>query len=566
MKTFNNLFLPKFFFTPSVLVLIFLWTTYIHFLDFTNNTRTEYLVRFVIVLIVFLVAIIFLAFAYLLFFKVDQKYQPYLLFISLLLVAAFRGYLLDILLNRFIDEFELRPAFRISSSLLNFTMSGLLATLAFGKVREHTTSLFKLVREQNRLSFVEKVTKENLQEFDQTQVKPIKEQLLGRLQTIRTQDFDQALFTIRQTIDEIVQPLSRSLDEQISQWSPPESDLKESKIDWKKAARKAAIVKEVDPKLIPLIISFIGIPTIISNYGTQIGTIILVQSVLTGYFLYLVTKIVFSKIANNAFGFVLSLLIAGFMQAALSLFWSYRIDSSLGILLIAPGAAIVVGFLVAIVNTASRQLNEVRLNISQTTADLSWAVSRIRNEQHQRSRNLGRKLHGEIQARFSSAFLMLQNSENNPETTKSLINEIADNLEKDVLKLDEPNSNVQKLDEVLDNVTQTWQGVSSISFVADETLKKQIERDKLCQTALVDVIPELCFNSIKHGKASEVMVSIEKSSPKTILLKVADNGQKVAEISNKGLGTKLLDECAISWKREKAKDLVVTSAEFAISA
>ena len=115
-------------------------------------------------------------------------------------------------------------------------------------------------------------------------------------------------------------------------------------------------------------------------------------------------------------------------------------------------------------------------------------------------------------------------------------------------------------------LTQTWQGVSSISFEADETLKKLIERDKLCQTALVDVIPELCFNSIKHGKASEVMVSIEKSSPKTILLKVSDNGQKVAEKSNKGLGTKLLDECAISWKREKAKDLVVTSAEFAISA
>lgn len=566
MKTFNNLFLPKFFFTPSVFVLMFLWTTYTHFLDFTNNTSTEYLLRFAIVLIVFLVAIIFLAFAYLLFFKVDQKYQPYLLLISLLLAAAFRGYLLDLLLNRFIVEFELRPAFRISSSLFNFTMSGLLATLAFGKVREHSTSLYTLVREQNRLSFVEKVTKENLQEFDQTQVKPIKDQLLGRLQTIRTQDFDQALFTIRQTIDEIVQPLSRNLDEQISQWSPPDFDLKESKIDWKKAARQAAIVKEIDPKIIPLIISLIGIPTIVSNYGIQIGTIILVQSVLTGYFLYLVTKTVFSKLANNTFGFVLSLLIAGFMQAALSLIWSYRIDSSLGILLIAPGAALVVGFLVAIVNTASRQLNEVRLNISQTTADLSWAVSRIRNEQHQRSRNLGRKLHGEIQARFSSAFLMLQNSQNNPETTKSLINEIADNLEKDVLKLDEPNSNVQKLDEVLDNVTQTWQGVSSISFVADETLKKQIERDKLCQTALVDVIPELCFNSIKHGKASEVMVSIEKSSPKTILLKVADNGQKVAEKSNKGLGTKLLDECAISWKREKAKDLVVTSAEFAISA
>lgn len=79
------------------------------------------------------------------------------------------------------------------------------------------------------------------------------------------------------------------------------------------------------------------------------------------------------------------------------------------------------------------------------------------------------------------------------------------------------------------------------------------------------MIPELCFNSIKHGKASEVEVSLEQNSPKTIILKVQDNGNKIEEKSTKGLGTKLLDECAINWKREKSKDLVITSAEFAFS-
>ena len=203
--------------------------------------------------------------------------------------------------------------------------------------------------------------------------------------------------------------------------------------------------------------------------------------------------------------------------------------------------------------------------VYQTTQDLSWAVSRVRNEMHQRSRNLGRKLHGEIQARFSSAFLMLQNNQNDPEKSKSLILEIADNLEKDVLKLEEINTKIQNLDGVLENITETWQGLAKIRFVADEKLKERIQNDNLCQTALVDVIPELCFNSIKHGKASEVEVSLEQNSPKTIILKVQDNGNKIEENSSKGLGTKLLDECAISWKREKSKDLVITSAEFAFS-
>jgi glucose-6-phosphate-specific signal transduction histidine kinase len=227
----------------------------------------------------------------------------------------------------------------------------------------------------------------------------------------------------------------------------------------------------------------------------------------------------------------------------------------------------VVGFLVALVNTASRQLNEVLIDISQTTKDLSWAVSRIRNEQHQRSRNLGRKLHGEIQARFSSAFLMLENNQNDPVKAKSLISEIANNLEKDVINLQETKSHTQELDSVFENVQQTWQGLATITFSVEEKLKKIIQNDNLCQTALVDVIPELCFNSIKHGKANELKVLIEQNSPKTIVLKVQDNGQQMEVKSSKvGLGTKLLEECAISWKREKEQGLIVTSAEFALSA
>jgi signal transduction histidine kinase len=546
---------------------MFLWTSYVHFLDFTNNRSGEYLLRFAIITIVFLIAIIFMFFAFVLFIKVDKKYQPYFLIISVMIAAAMRGYLLDVLLNQFLIQSESRPVFRIASSVLNFTVSAVLATIANGKVREHSTGVQRLVREQYRLSYVEKVTKENLQEFDAKQVEPIKNQLLASLKTLKTQGVEQALLTIRKTIDEIVQPLSRSLDELISQWNPPKVDQKETKINWKTAARQAAVLKEVDPKITPLIISFIAIPTVISNYGQVTGGIIILQTLVTGFFIYSSIKKLVSKVSSSATGFFLSLLLSGLIQSSLTLIWSYPIDSSLGILLLAPGAVMVVGFLVALVNTASRQLNEVLVDISQTTKDLSWAVSRIRNEQHQRSRNLGRKLHGEIQARFSSAFLMLENNQNDPVKAKSLIVEIANNLEKDVNDLQETKSHTQDLDSVLDNVQQTWQGLATIKFSVDEKLKKIIQNDNLCQTALVDVIPELCFNSIKHGKANELKVLIEQNSPKTIVLKVQDNGQQMEVKSSKvGLGTKLLDECAISWKREKEQGLIVTSAEFALSA
>jgi signal transduction histidine kinase len=565
MQNFKNLFRPRYFFAPSVFIVMYLWTTYTHFFDITNNQSGQYLIRFAIITIVFLISIIFLFFGVILISTVKEKYQPFLLLIYVIVTAALRGYVFDVLLTEFVLNFESRPAFRVSSSILNFTISAVLATIANGKVRENTFSVYKLVREQKRLSFVEKVTKENLQEFDLIQIQPIKNQLLASIKTLRSQSVEQALFTIRKTIDDIVQPLSRSLDELISKWSPPEISESEAKINWKKAASQAAVVTEVDPKITPVILTLIGMSTIIPNYGQITGGIIIVQSFLTGFVIYSFVKKIITKISKGALGFLFTLAIAGFLQGLISLIWSYRIDASLGILVLTPTAAIVVGFLIAIVNTSSRQLNEVRLSISQTTSELSWAVSRIRNEQHQRSRNLGRKLHGEIQARFSSAFLMLQNNQSDPIKANSMILEIANNLEKDVMKLPETNNKIQDLDSVLDNVKQTWQGLATIKFVADENLKQAIQNDTLCQTALIDIIPELCFNSVKHGKADELLVLIEQNSPKTILLKVQDNGRKFEGKSTIGLGTKLLEECAISWKREKAKDLVITSAEFAFS-
>jgi glucose-6-phosphate-specific signal transduction histidine kinase len=235
-------------------------------------------------------------------------------------------------------------------------------------------------------------------------------------------------------------------------------------------------------------------------------------------------------------------------------------------LILTPVAALVSGFFISLNNSATNQALDVAKNIEKTTKDLSWGVSRIRNEQHQRSRNLGRKLHGEIQAQFASAFLIIQNNQNDPAKAQAMVIDLATGLEKDVEKLSDISIKNQKLDEMVDKLKQTWQGVASISFEANQEVINNVDKDNLCSTALLDIIPELCFNSIKHGQASQVQVTLTQINPKTILLQVKNNGLEGDKDSQKGLGTKLLDECAISWHRNREKEHIITSAEFAISA
>jgi two-component sensor histidine kinase len=539
----------------------------VHLLDFTNNQGGRYLTRIVILtfLFFFTIGLLYIV-SKLIVEKISINYAYLVFFAFIIIIGALRGYLLDYYLLLFSVTEVNNAGFRIASSLANFSISALLATIAVGRIREHAQSVQKLMTDQYRLAYVEMVTKENLDEFEEKQVEPIKNQLLARLKLIKTQSVDQALLTIRKTIDEIVQPLSRNLEELISNWNPPEVKQTELKIDWKKAIATAARPAEVNVKLTPVVLTLIGTPTMVNNYGFVTGLTVIAQSLLTGFFLYSLIKSVISKMFKGSQGYLLILLISGLLQGLLSLIWTYSIDSSFAILILTPAAALVSGFFISLNNSATNQALDVAKNIEKTTKDLSWGVSRIRNEQHQRSRNLGRKLHGEIQAQFASAFLIIQNNQNDPAKAQAMVIDLATGLEKDVEKLSDISIKNQKLDEMVDKLKQTWQGVASISFEANQEVINNVDKDNLCSTALLDIIPELCFNSIKHGQASQVQVTLTQINPKTILLQVKNNGLEGDKDSQKGLGTKLLDECAISWHRNREKEHIITSAEFAISA
>ena len=567
MKSLKNLFLPKHFFTLPVFISTYSWLSYVHLLDFTNNQGGKYLTRILILTFVFIftIGLLFIV-SKLIVERVSINYAYLVFFAFIIVIGGLRGYLLDYYLLLFSVTEVNDAGFRIASSIANFTISALLATIAVGRIREHAQSVQKLMTDQYRLAYVEMVTKENLDEFEEKQVEPIKKQLLSSLKLIKTQSVDQALLTIRKTIDEIVQPLSRNLEELISNWNPPEVKQKEIKIDWKKAISTATRPEEVNVKLTPVILSLIGTPTMVNNFGLITGLIVIGQSLLTGYFLYGLVKNVISKLFKGSLGYLLILLTSGLIQGLLTLIWTYSIDSSFAILILAPGAALVSGFFISLNNSATNQALDVAKSIEKTTKELSWGVSRVRNERHQRSRNLGRKLHGEIQAQFASAFLIIQNNQNDSAKAQAMVIDLASGLEKDVEKLSDISTKNQKLDEMIEKLKQTWQGVAVINFEANQEVINNVDKDNLCSTALLDIIPELCFNSIKHGQASEVEVSLSHINPKTILLQVKNNGGEGDKDSQKGLGTKLLDECAISWHRNREKEHIITSAEFAISA
>jgi hypothetical protein len=95
------------------------------------------------------------------------------------------------------------------------------------------------------------------------------------------------------------------------------------------------------------------------------------------------------------------------------------------------------------------------------------------------------------------------------------------------------------------------------SKLGDQLMRKYTDTRELKQIRIYTGIPSE-RKDIKAFIAASKRIESWQSDP---LVKVITRPH-----SQKGLGTKLLDECAISWHRNREKERIVTSAEFAISA
>jgi two-component sensor histidine kinase len=118
---------------------------------------------------------------------------------------------------------------------------------------------------------------------------------------------------------------------------------------------------------------------------------------------------------------------------------------------------------------------------------------------------------------------------------------------------------------MLDRVKSNWFQVAEVNLIVEPNTLKQIERDPVCADTLAEIIPELCFNGIKHGGSNGVTISLSFKSDQVVYLEVANNGS-VHEINTPdGLGTKFLNEASISWERVQENGVTITKAEFAYS-
>lgn len=543
-----------------------MWALLVHFTDSLLSQSGDYFERFIVVFVLHLLVFFILFAATRLYInRVSPTYVPITLFFTICLVGLGRGYLFDVWLYSWEIVEVLRISFRMRSSLLNTAVSFVIVVIAIANTRRHQMIAGLLFRERARLENTMKVASEQIEQFHQTLVASIRQDLKSRVEQMTAKSGREVLTLLHELINQVVQPLSREITTRNPPWTLEFISTPKLKIKWSVLLARSFNPKNVNYVAIPLLLTLIVFPTLLlrSSITDAVPGLMLTNAVSIS--IGFLSRKIYSKRQGRIIEYFAVISITGLAMGVASTYLTRDYEARLSLLV--PGTLfyIISAILLSLINGAEAQRTISASELQSTVDQLEWNVSRIRENQRQNYRQLSRNLHDRVQAQLSSKYLELDKAVTNDNLPGDFLPAMIASFHALIDDLAASKASVDSIDVVIDKVRENWGNIAKISLESDPAILKSIEEDALCSTSIIDVIPELVFNGIKHGKATKIDLLLELIDGERVRLSVIDNGSFEKVESAMGLGTTILNESCISWTRERSNARTITVSDFAFS-
>lgn len=558
--------MPEYLFSYPVIIFTWLWAIIVHFADSINNQSGQYPHRIVIVtaLHAFVFTSLYLINKFALSYLPPRR-VPAAFFLSIAVIAIARGYLFETWLFNWDVVQSANYPMRMVSSFLNTTTTLTIATITYASVTIQSSARSRLLVEKDRLEHIETVAINSLNEIGVQVVEVIRGDLLKTIDEMEKSSTTSVLATLKKTIDDVVRPLSHHLSEAINPWTPPTIEAKKTGINWLTVFKESIRPVEINYVLVPFMMALPIVPTILTRSPVFEALTYLALVVTIGIFVGFAIHEIVAPRSNSWFLYLISTLVSGAAMGAASLPLTRDYNSPKGLLILAIIFYPLTSFIISFLTTAQRQNYATTAQLEQINNELAWNVARVRELQMQHQRVLAKTLHGEVQAKLAATYLQLQNASNTNADSPTMLKKLMSDLRGVVSKINEADEETGELRVVLQKVQSNWAEVAEIKVNADAATLTWIELDPVCTSILNDVIPELCFNGVKHGNAKNIQVTLSFLDDRTVALEVSNDGLTEGSASEYGFGSKLLNEASISWSRFVENGHTVTHAEFAYS-
>lgn len=211
--------------------------------------------------------------------------------------------------------------------------------------------------------------------------------------------------------------------------------------------------------------------------------------------------------------------------------------------------AVLVGAMWACLLSLYRAVNERRSateeQLRQSISRLQLAMSVLRRRSYIAHRKLSLILHGPIQSALHAASLRLSSTEH-PDA--ALIASIRRDIEDAVSRLDAAASPYAFLVDTLDDIAELWDGTCTVRWTMDHQTVRLLVVSPDAAMSAAEIARECVTNAIKHGGATDVWITIARAGDGVVVTSV-DDGVGMSEGAQPGVGSRMLDELAVSWSR-----------------
>lgn len=559
-RGWQRLLLPERLLTWPVFASSLVWMMLLHFVDVENNAGYgAWAERAALLVFVHAVAFAFPAVTYLLLRRVViADVLMILLFLSIAMGSTVRGWLLseglEVLTNTTRDDLALR----IGASLTNVTVAVTLVWVGVSSAELHRRRRERLLEDRDQLLLLRQQARAQLDQLDERAAEEIRASLLRDLESSPTNQPEGVLASLRHLINEVVRPLSRHFEAQSLEWIPPEPQRHILTINWRDVVRQGLDPRQIKPLLMMGVLVWVSLSNTFFHRGWVIALISTVHLLVIGTLVVRWAARFFDKATADATrnsrvaGFFLALFISGMVIGLMSVLYTRFQEPRFYYATVSPAFTLICGTLIAFASVAMEQSREMEAAIARSADQLRWSLARAREMHRQQRRALAHALHGQVQAALASGILRLELSQSSDPGNQQVAGEIVDTLKSVIGAVDFLQITHDRLAVVEERIKSTWDGVAKIEFDVQPEVIARLERDRVCAVAVNDVLTELTFNSIKHGAATEIAVVMTMIAAEVMRISVKDNGEVALLPGRPGMGTALLEDCAISWRRVRS--------------
>lgn len=193
-----------------------------------------------------------------------------------------------------------------------------------------------------------------------------------------------------------------------------------------------------------------------------------------------------------------------------------------------------------IAKAALRAQQALDEQLQASAEQLRWEIARVHQIQWHQQRLLARAVHGPV------ASAVVQLAATSDMTDSSQLRHLVAQVLDEAVANDATPTDLRRL---MADVERSWRWVCAVTWSIEPGAELG-DGQWLTSACLADILQESISNAVRHGGAQHVRIAINPGH-RALQVTVLDDGHPASQGSGKGLGSRMLDDCCLDWRRSR---------------